>query len=411
MHYRQNLRFRQLALFLVAIISLGVGAVSAQSREYRIVGYYNFYNIYYDYFVTDIPADRLTHLNYAYIDISEAGQCVSADEWADTQYLYPGDLTSERLRGNFKQLQVLRGDNPNLRVLMTVGGWERSRHFSDVAVTEEARERFAQSCVAFMQEYGFDGIDIDWRYPVVGGAPDTVTRPEDRENLTLLLETLRTAIDEASAEDEQRYLLTMVAPAVESLWSNFEIERVHPYVDWINLTTFGFEGEWSTSAAHMAPLYASDRDPRGDMRETQNVDYAVNAYLNAGVPASKLVIGIPFYGQAWRNVRPNNLFGLYGEADGVPDGTRDAGTLYYRDLELFLQSSDYTRYFDDVSLAPWMYNRERGIAISYENPESITNKAAYVRSLGLGGMMAYELSYDSSSNTLLNAIYGELNLP
>jgi chitinase len=397
-------------LFVLAVCAaLFSQSASAQETEYRVVGYYNYYNLYTDYLVTEIPASLLTHLNYTYIDVSEAGQCVSTDTWADTEFPYPGDSPSERIRGNFKQLALLKQANPNLQILMTVGGWEHSAYFSNIALTPESRVRFAQSCVAFMQEYHFDGIDIDWRYPVQGGAEGNITRPEDTANFTLLLEALRTEIEEASAQDERRYLLTIVAPAVEAFYRQIDLERVHQYVDWINLTTFGFEGNWSTVTGHIAPLYSSARDPRGDVGHS--VDAAVNAYLDRGVPANKIVVGIPFFAQAWRNVRPNNLFGLYQTNGGVPEGSRAGGTLYYRDLGRFLESSDYVRFFDDVAIAPWMYNRDRGIAISYENQQSLRSKAAYVRSLGLGGVMVWEISYDSENHELLNAAFSTLRLP
>jgi chitinase len=408
-----------LACFLL-VGAAGAPAAAQEATEtpltlnHQIVAYYHYYDIYPEngtYLVTDIPAETITHLHYASIAISPAGQCTSADAYADTEYRYPGDLPTERLRGNFKQLALLRQRNPNLRIVMTVGGWEHSAFFSDVALSEESRARFVESCIAFMQAYNFDGIEIDWRYPVEGGRAGNVTRPDDTANLTLLMQVLRDGLDAAAIEDARPYLLTMLLPAVEAQYSLYDIRRLHPLLDYLNVTTFGFEGSWSTMAAHAAPLYSSERDPREIERESHSVDGAISAYLDLGVPAERLIVGIPFYGQAWRNVRPNDLFGLYQSTDGVPTGTRDGGTLFYRDLAPFLASTEYVRYFDDIALVPWMYNARRNIAISYENAESIRAKTAYVRSLGLGGVMAWSLSYDSQDHALLNAIYGGLTLP
>ncbi|MDX2162300.1 MAG: glycoside hydrolase family 18 protein [bacterium] len=402
---------------MAALLCLPTGQAAAQTptpSPYRVVAYYHYYDIYPENgtrLVWDIPVETITHLHYANIGISEAGQCISVDEYADTEYLYPGDRPVERLRGNFKQLPTLRQRNPNLQIIMVVGGWDNSHTFSTVAASAEGRERFAESCIAFMQEYGFDGIEIDWRYPVEGGRAGNAVSDADSANLTLLIETLRGALDAASIDDDRRYLLTMQLPGVQAQYRHFEIENLHPLLDYLNLVSFGFEGSWSTMAAHIAPLYASTRDPRETEREAHSVDGAVRAYLNRGVPAQKIVVGVPFYGQAWQNVSPNDLFGLYQETGGIPNGTRAGGTLYYRDLAPFLASSDYVRYFDDLALVPWMYNARRGIAISYENPESIRNKAAYVRSMGLGGLMGWALSYDSQDHRLLNAMYAGLTLP
>jgi chitinase len=397
-----------IVLFILSVTS---GLAQDETPEYRVVGYYTYYSIYdEEYYVTDIPGDLLTHLNYAHIDVSPNGQCVSSDPWADMQYPYPGDRNNERLRGNFKQLQLLREDFPNLKILMSIGGWEHSTNLSDAALTQDSRIRLARSCIAFMRQYQFDGIDLDWRYPVSGGAEDTIARPEDRQNFTLLLAELRGQLDYWSERDNRHYLLTVAAPAIEPLYRNLELDQLPLYVDWINLTAYGYEGEWSTRAGHFAPLFPNSRDPRGtSFSRSYSVDGAVNAYLDAGVPASQIVLGVPFYAQTWRNVIPNDYFGLFQPTDGVPSGTRPGGILFYRDLAPLLASSDFVRFFDDESRVPWMYNEESRIAVSYEDEESILSKAAYVRRMGLGGMMVWVLSQDDETHTLLRAVYTGLN--
>jgi chitinase len=397
------------ALCLPVVSAFAQDAAAEETPDYRVVGYYAAYNIYErEYFVTDIPAQYLTHINYGPIDISPNGQCISADTWADTEYSYPGDERGERLRGNVKQLRLLRGDYPGLQVILSIGGWDFSSRFSDVALTEESRRRFAASCVALMRQYDFDGLDVDWRYPVEGGLLSS-EREEDRHNLTLLLEELRAQLDAAGTDEGRPYLLTLTAPGAEAFYRHFELENVHLYVDWINITSYGYQGAWSELASHHAPLYGNSSDPRGEeMRTMYNVDGTVNAYLNAGIPASKIVIGIPLFAQTWRNVRPGDLFGLYQPASGVPTGTRDGGLLYYRDLQPLLDSDSYTRYFDNETRAPWLYNATTRIAVSYEDQESIAYKMAYIRSLGLGGAFAWELSYDDEAGTLLGAIYNSL---
>jgi chitinase len=390
-----------LALAATLCISLNVVWADEVPNPYRVVGYYFSYDIYTpQYFITDIPAHQLTHLNYGYVDISANGQCASSDEWADTGYAYPGDRQNERLRGNFKQLKLLKENNPDLQVLMSIGGWEHSDRFSDVALTQESRIRFARSCIAFMRDNNFDGIDLDWRYPVAGGR--TMGRPEDAANYTLLIAEFRGQLEYWNERDSRRYLLTMTAPGVSTLYTNYQLQLVNGDLDWFNLTAYGYYGQWSGVAGHESPLYDSSLMPETENREA--VADSVNAYLDAGIPADKIVLGVPFFAQAWRNVRPNDFFGLYQQADGVPSGTRPGGILYYGDLTSLFTSDSYTRFFDDEAKAAWMYNPESRIAISYENAESMLYKAAFVRSLGLGGMMAWELSFDDDSHTLLNAI-------
>ena len=103
------------------------------------------------------------------------------------QQPYPNDGNLP-VRGNFRQLQILKAQHPALRALISVGGWTWSGRFSDVALTVASRQHFAASCVEFMRQYGFDGIDVDWEYPVSGGLPENATRPEDKQNFTLFVQ-------------------------------------------------------------------------------------------------------------------------------------------------------------------------------------------------------------------------------
>jgi len=399
-------RYRLFWIVSLLLMAWTVPAAAQSETPFKVIGYYTYYSIYdAQYFVTDIPAERLTHLYYGPFDVTENGQCASADAWADTGYKYPGDRDNERLRGNIKQLRVLDAEHPDLSIMMTVGGWDFSANLHAAAADARARERFAKSCVAFMREYEFEGIDIDWRYPVVGGKLPEVATPEDAQNYVLLLQALREQLDIAGEDDGRVYSLTATTPGVPAFYESLLLDEMQPYVDWFNVFTVGYEGEWSALAAPAAPLFGSPRDPRGDeVRATQNVEGTINAYLNAGVFSEKLVMTVPFYAQAWRNVRPNDYFGLYQTTEGVPNGTRAGGTLYYSDLESFLTSDDYVRFFDNETRSAWMYNEGRRIAISYENAESLMHKSRYVIQQRLGGIMAYELAYDDRTHTLLTAI-------
>lgn len=397
-------------ILLVVILFPTIGPAQAQGREeFRVVGYYSSYNIYtLGYYITDIPADYLTHLIYANIGISENGQCVSVDTWADFDFGYPGDQQVQRLKGNFNQLQKLDADRPQLTLMMSVGGWEHSEQFSAVAATEESRQRFAASCVAFMREYEFEGIDIDWRYPVSGGIAFGVE--EDKQNFTLLLQAVREELNAWEAEDERIYELSLTMPPFPEHLENYELADLPRYVDFINLLAFGYEGEWSEITGHIAPLYLNERDPRTpELQEPLTVSGTVDAYLTAGVPAESIVLAIPFFGQSWHNVRPNDYFGLFSTHSGIPNGTRAGGWLYYRDLATFINSPNYTLFFDQNARVPWLYNEQSRIAISYEDEVSARQKAAYVRRMGLGGVAAYELSFDDARGTLLTILAEGLN--
>lgn len=380
---------------------------------YRVVGYYLYYNMYGtdfpEYLASEIPVQFLTHLIYAYIDINENGQCASTDEWADTGFPYPGDSENERLRGNFKQLQILdQRQQAELTLMMSIGGWENSPQFPAVTADARARERFVTSCITFMQRYGFEGIDLHWRYPVSGGQFDGSAA--DTENYNLLLEEFRIQLDEAGIEDERTYELSISMPATPDLYENFDLPEIIRSVDFINLHSYGYGGPWSTMTEHIAPLFMSSQDPRSP--ETQplyTIDGTINAFFDQGVPADMIVIGVPFFGQSWERVRENDIFGMFSENGGIPSGTRPAGQLYYYDIQGLLSNAGWTTFFDPEARVPWLWSNSSRIAVSYEDTESIRAKAAYVINNRLGGMMAWQLAFDDDEASLLSTMYFSLN--
>ena len=380
-------------------------ALAADPPPRRVVGYFTEWSIYQRKFnVADIPADKLTHINYAFAKVNE-GECALYDSFAAIDKAYPGDKWDNGvLRGNFNQLLVLKKKYPHLRTLISVGGWTLSSPFSDLAATEDGRKKFAHSCVAFMIKYGFDGVDIDWEYPVSGGEQGNKTRPEDKQNFTLLLTALRQEVDAQGKKDKRGYLLTIAAPAGPKTIANLELDKIHKQLDWINLMAYDFHGGWDAITGLNAPLYASSTDPSEDevIRKKFNVDSAVQIYLAAGVPAEKLVVGVPFYGRGWAGVKDKNN-GLYQKKDSLPPGSFEAGVFDYKDLAANYVGK-YKRYWHDEAKVPWLYDEKRGVMISYDDAESLKLKAEYVKKQKLGGMMCWELSGDDGKATLLSSL-------
>ncbi len=167
-------------------------------------------------------------------------------------------------------------------------------------------------------------MDIDWEYPVCCGLPDNHYRPEDKENYTLLLTELREQLDAAGEEDEREYLLTIASPAGYDKMENMELGPISEQLDWINIMCYDFRGSWDTSlTGHHAALYPNPSDPADpDIATRYNGEYAIQHHLDQGVPAHKIVVGVPFYGRAWGGV-PNVDSGPFQPATHVPPGTWD----------------------------------------------------------------------------------------
>ena len=375
----------------------GAGGGSAGSPK-RVIGYFTAWGIYErNYQVSDIPASKLTHINYAFANIAN-GECALGDSWADVEKPMGDDKWDTPLRGNFHQLQLLKKAHPGLKTLISVGGWTWSANFSAAASTEASRAKLASSCVKFMKDYGFDGIDIDWEYPVSGGLSGGV--PADKENYTLLLAELRKQMDaQGTADGGVQYQLSTAVPAGSTVIANLELNKIHTYLDFINVMAYDFHGAWENTTNHNAPLHAVAADP-SPTKATFYVDSAIKAYLAGGVPADKVVMGMPFYGRGWSGV-PSAGQGLYQPATGAAPSKWEAGIFDYKELDAL---PGFTRYWSDEAQVPWMYNAQTQVMISYDDAKSLGIKADYVNKMGLGGAMIWDLSGDDAQGSLLNAL-------
>ncbi|MCZ8519620.1 MULTISPECIES: glycosyl hydrolase family 18 protein [Paenibacillus] len=422
-------------------------AAQAAADGYKVVGYFTSWGIYGRNFqVTDIDASKLTHINYAFADVCFGGRhgnpapdspnkntwsctdpavplqrgsvpdgtIVLGEPWADVNQTVPGKTYTECQEGgcgNFERFRQLKAQNPHLRTLISVGGWTWSNRFSDVAASPALRQTFAKSAVTFLRTYGFDGVDIDWEYPVEGGIAGNSYRPADKQNYTLLLQDIRAELDAAGQQDGKYYELTIASGASQKYADNTELDKIAQIVDFINIMTYDFHGAWESETGFNAPLYSDPRDPY-DAKKFY-VDGAVQIYRSKGVPGSKLVLGLGFYGRGWKGCDPGTAGdGLYqtckGGWDGnkVPTGTWDdwasgnSGIFDYGDLAAnYVNKNGYTRYWNDYAKVPYVYNPTTGIFIGYDDVESIGLKTGYIKQQGLAGAMFWELSNDCRTSS------------
>ncbi len=423
---------------MFAFFLLSVPSTNA-AGGYKIIGYYPAWANYgRAYKVTDMDVSKVTHINYAFADICwngihgnpdptgpnpqtwtcqdnvgqinvPNGTIVLGDPWIDTQYSYPGDTWDTPIRGNIGALIKLKQANPGLKTIISVGGWTWSNRFSDVAATAATRETFANSAVDFIRKYQFDGVDLDWEYPVSGGLAGNSVRAADKQNYTLLLQKIREKLNAAGTADGKQYLLTIASGASPAFATNTELGNIAATVDWINIMTYDFNGGWQNISAHNAPLYYDPAAASAGVPDatTFNVASAVQRYLDSGVPAAKLVMGMPFYGKGWANCA-NAGNGQYQSCSGLPAGTWEAGSFDYSDLQArFINLNGYTRYWNDAAKVPYLFNASTRTYISYDDPESFGYKTAYLKSKGLAGAMFWEFSGDRNK-TLLNKLASDL---
>lgn len=376
-------------------------AVPAQPAGKMIIGYYPSWATARGVPLKAAPTQKLTHINYAFSNVSPAGECVLGDPAADVDKVYAAnesisgkaDKSNAAFHGNFNQLLELKKQSPQLKVLMSVGGWNWSGNFSNAAKDEASRQHFASSCVdLYLKQYAgvFDGIDIDWEYPVSGGL--TNDAPADKTNFTLLLNELRLQMDALGETNGQHYLLTIAAPVGPGSIRNLDLPGIAAAVDWINLMTYDFHGTWDSTTNFNAPLYHPGNDPAD---AALNADATVQTYLAEGVPAGKLVMGVPFYGRGWTGVADVE-HGLYQSAAGAAPGTYEAGSFEYNDIrKRYLPTWPY--YWSQEANVPWLYDPASQTFISFDDARSLEAKAGYVKDQGLAGVMIWEISQGDQS--------------
>jgi chitinase len=359
----------------------------SSGRGYRVVGYVAGYR-HFDF--SKIDANKLTHINYAFANIID-GRVEFDRTGIDDASLNEDDI---------RALRELKKVKPDLKILVSVGGWTWSGNFSDAALTEESRAIFAKSAADFVERHKLDGIDLDWEYPNQTGAGNR-HRPEDRRNFTLMLKAVRENLDRLAAEQgrEDPYLLTIATGADEAYIANTELGEAQRYLDFLNIMAYDFYNGLHDVTGHHSNLNPSMRPDQ----DKNSVVHAVDLHLKSGVPPQKITIGIPFYGRKWEAVRDPGIHGIFQKA-----GTMGMIEYYHVIAESRIDKNGFTRYWDEKAKAPYLWNPDSGIFISYEDEESIGHKIEYMKSQGLSGVMFWEYSDDYRS-ILLNAIHTNLD--
>lgn len=374
-------------LVVFVVIAMVVGVFPLTSAPQTAAAATSAYNVtaylcdWVPWTASNINAAKLTHINFAFANVSSSGKVIIGDSGVDPTY--------------FNELKKLKNVNPNLKTLISVGGWTWSANFHAAALTDASRTTFADSAVAFMKTYGFDGVDIDWEYPNQPGNGNPYG-PEDKHNFTLMLQKLREKLDaQGTADGGKHYLLTIASGASQAYTQNVEFSQIQQYIDFDNIMTYDFYGSWESTTGHASALM----DPSG--QNQFSVDSAVKLHMNNGVPANKIVVGCAFYGHSWSGVTNSNN-GLYQSYSG---SANDEIT-YTQLASSYINKNGYTRYWDSQAKAPYLWNGNT--FVSYDDEQSLQEKAAYVKSKGLGGAMFWEYTQDFGG-TLLTALWNNLN--
>jgi chitinase len=278
----------------------------------------------------------------------------------------------------------LKKKNPSLKILLSLGGWGGCATCSDVFSTAKGRKDFAASVLQLNEFFKTDGIDLDWEYPVVEGYPGHKFAPEDKKNFTALISELRSVLG-------TKYEISFAAGGFQKFLDEaVDWKAVTPLVDRINLMTYDLVNGNSTTTGHHTPLYSNPS-------QKESTDNAVKYLIKIGVPANKLVIGAAMYGRMWEGIAPAQN-GLY------QSGKFKRGLDYNRFDRELTPAQGWVKYWDDVAKAPYSYNAEKKLFITYDDSRSMTLKTQYAMDQKLNGIMYWEITNDKYVEGLLDAI-------
>ena len=361
--------------------------------------------------INKLDVRQITHLNYSFGLVYNNEKDETNDALKDASKLHQIWL-SQKVQDDLLKIPQLRKQNPNLKVLLSVGGWG-ARGFSGAAATKDTRAVFIQSAQEIIAKYGLDGIDLDWEYPVNGAWGLVESQPADRANFTALLTELRAALG------HKKLLTIAVGANAESPKSWVDVKAIAPSLDYINLMTYDMA--YGTQYFN-SNLYDSTQWPTVAAADKYSADFVVSNYLAAGLKPSQMNLGIGFYGRVpKRAVEP-------GIDWSKPDAQKNPVTQPYFEpaqIELFkslgvdLSKDTYVKYndivaklindpqkrfsqhWDDEAKVPWLSVQSADgkalFALSYENPRSVAIKADYIKNKGLGGAMFWEYGADDNN--------------
>ncbi|MGW0564705.1 chitinase C-terminal domain-containing protein [Streptomyces sp. NPDC003016] len=460
-------------------------------HQRRVIGYFTGWRTGKNgepaYLASDIPWDKVTHLNYAFAHIgSDHRISVGSDgeKNAATGMTWPGVAGAEMdpaygYKGHFNLLSKFKKKHPDVKTLVSVGGWaETGGYFADNgdrvnsggfystatnadgSVNQAGIDTFADSTVAFIKKYGFNGVDIDYEYPTTmkdAGNPLDFSFSNARraglvKGYAALMKSLREKLDRAGAADGKHYLLTVAAPSSGYLLRGMETFQVQKYLDYVNIMSYDLHGAWNEYVGPNASLFDDGKDAElasaGVYSTAQyggvgylNTDWAYH-YFRGSMPAGRINIGLPYYTRGHKNVQ-GGTDGLWGRAPATScpagagltkcgDGAVGIDNLWHdkdtagkespagsnpmwhaKNLEKGVVgdyvtqygfpagtelTGTYVRKYDSTLVAPWLWNAQKKVFLSTEDEQSVRAKADYVVDKGIGGTMVWELAGDYDWN-------------
>lgn len=316
-----------------------------------------------------------THLIFAFAGIKDQKISPTSDL----------DESEGSRKGLYHRILNLKTKNPDLKVLLAVGGWMVGPEpFKEVTETNYRKMSFILNVIDFLRDRGFDGLDVDWEFP---------RGEDDKSRFTELVKDFRTAFDgEAKTSQKPRLILSVAVPAsFEAIDSGYDVAEIDKYVDMLNILTYDYHGDWERNVGHNSPLFALQSSSPYQMKLT--VDYSVSEWLRKGANKLKIQVGLPTYGRTFtlRNISSNDI-AAPAKSGGKPGRfTRESGFLAFYEVCEFLKN-DSTLVWDHEQMVPYAYKGDQWIG--FDDKRSFVVKTQWMKEIGLGGVMIWAVDMD-----------------
>ncbi|WP_017496106.1 glycoside hydrolase family 18 protein [Flavobacterium sp. WG21] len=357
---------KQINLFaLILLCNFTTSTFGQKSKKMDIIAYYTGD----DKLINEYEVSKLNQIIFSFCHLKDGK--LSVDSAKDSTTI--------------KHLVSLKASNPQLKIILSLGGWGGCEPCSAAFSTAEGRLTFAKSVKEVSHYFKVDGLDLDWEYPAIEGLPGHLFQPADKPNFTELIKILRSTLG-------KKYELSFAAGGFQkALDESIDWKKVMPLVNRVNIMSYDLVNGYSKVTGHHTPLYSTNP-------KEESTDRAVEYLLKLGIPAEKLVIGGAFYTRTWKNVENINN-GLYQSGEHVQG-------VSFKDYSTFYTEANGWKYFwDEKAKAPHWYNEKEKTFATGDNLASIKAKAEYAKAKNLGGIMFWELPLDATRNGMVNTIY------
>ncbi|MGL4521983.1 MAG: glycoside hydrolase family 18 protein, partial [Bacilli bacterium] len=431
-----------LSAVLPVNFSHNVSAQSTEKKEYgdlsrKLIGYFPewaYEQESHDFFnATDLQWEYLTHIQYSFAMVDEKTNKIKfgdreaaiEEDFAGHDLSYNGEKIeldpTLPYKGHFNVMQQMKKRFPDVKLLISIGGWAGSRGFYTMMDTDEGIDIFTDSVVDFIRDYGFDGADIDFEYPSgtsQSGNPDDYDLSEPRrktinERYNVMMKTLREKIDAAGAEDNTEYVLSAAVTASSWVLGGVESHEYADYLDFLSIMSYDYHGGWNEFVENQANIYPdpADRETAGMLMPVLGMDWSYK-YYRGSLPPEKIIMGVPYYTRGWENVQggTNGLHGssrtpasgkyniwgddLDGDGKLEPAG---ANPLWHV-LNLMEQDENLKVHWDDVGKVPYVWQDKEKVFLSFENERSIDERLKYIDEKNLGGALIWVMDGDFGAN-------------